>query len=147
MCSISAFGQTGPLANEPGFDYLGAAYAGIVSMGGEKDGAPYVTMTALGDVSTGAHAMGAVCAALLYRERTGRGQYLDLSLLDPYFHYHESGIQSLTLSKGAINPTTGFFTLSLMKAAAFSSASPATRLFCWVRKSMAKWMPDNSRPS
>jgi crotonobetainyl-CoA:carnitine CoA-transferase CaiB-like acyl-CoA transferase len=105
MCSISAFGQTGPLANEPGFDYLGAAYAGIVSMGGDRDGAPYVTMTALGDVSTGAHAMGAVCAALLYRERTGHGQYLDLSLLDTYFHYHESGIQSLSLSKGAINPT------------------------------------------
>jgi len=105
MCSISAFGQTGPLANEPGFDFLGASYAGIVSMGGEPGGAPYVIMTALGDVSTGAHAMGAICAALLYRERTGLGQYLDLSLLDTYFHYHESGIQSLSLSKGAINPT------------------------------------------
>jgi crotonobetainyl-CoA:carnitine CoA-transferase CaiB-like acyl-CoA transferase len=105
MCSISAFGQTGPLANEPGFDYLGAAYAGIVSMGGEPKGPPYVTMTAMGDVSTGAHAMGAICAALLYRERTGRGQYLDLSLLDTYFHYHEAGVQMLTLSKGAINPS------------------------------------------
>ncbi len=105
MCSISAFGQSGPLANEPGFDFLGASYAGIVSMGGEPGGAPYVIMTALGDVSTGAHAMGAVCAALLYRERTGLGQYLDLSLLDTYFHYHESGVQSLSLSKGAINPT------------------------------------------
>src|SRR5216683_259845 len=105
MCSISAFGQSGPLANEPGFDFLGAAYAGIVSMGGEPGGAPYVIMTALGDVSTGAHAMGAICAALLYRERTGLGQYLDLSLLDTYFHYHESGIQSLSLSKGAIKPT------------------------------------------
>ncbi|HYR79975.1 MAG TPA: CoA transferase, partial [Candidatus Dormibacteraeota bacterium] len=91
MCSISAFGQHGPLANEPGFDYLGAAYAGIVSMGGEPDGAPMVIMTAIGDVSTGAHAMGAICAALLYRERTGRGQHLDLSLLDTYFHYHEAG--------------------------------------------------------
>jgi crotonobetainyl-CoA:carnitine CoA-transferase CaiB-like acyl-CoA transferase len=38
MCSLSAFGQTGPLANEPGFDTLGAAYAGITSMGGEADG-------------------------------------------------------------------------------------------------------------
>ena len=38
MCSISAFGQTGPLAHEPGFDFLGAAYAGISSMGGEPDG-------------------------------------------------------------------------------------------------------------
>ena len=105
MCSISAFGQNGPLANEPGFDYLGAAYAGIVSMGGEKDGPPFVIMTAIGDVSTGAHAMGAICAALLYRERTGRGQYLDLSLLDTYFHYHEAGVETLSLSNGGINPT------------------------------------------
>jgi crotonobetainyl-CoA:carnitine CoA-transferase CaiB-like acyl-CoA transferase len=105
MCSISAFGQTGPLANEPGFDFLGASYAGIVSMGGEPGGAPYVIMSAIGDVSTGAHAMGAICAALLYRTRTGRGQYLDLSLLDTYFHYHEAGVETLSLSKGAINPT------------------------------------------
>src|ERR1700687_4048290 len=90
MCSISAFGQHGPLANEPGFDFLGAAYAGIVSMGG---------------VSAGAHPMGAICAALLYRERTGRGQHLDLSLLDTYFHYHEAGVETLSLSKGAIKPT------------------------------------------
>ena len=105
MCSISAFGQTGPLANEPGFDFLGAAHAGIVSMCGAQDGPPYVIMTAIGDVSTGAHAMGAICAALLYRERTGLGQYLDLSLLDTYFHYHEAGVEVLSLSKGAISPT------------------------------------------
>ncbi len=105
MCSISAFGQKGPLAHEPGFDYLGAAYAGIVSMGGERDGAPYVIMSAIGDVSTGAHAMGAICAALLYRERAGLGQYLDLSLLDTYFHYHEAGVEILSLSKGEISPT------------------------------------------
>ena len=49
--------------------------------------------------------MGAICAALLYRERTGRGQYLDLSLLDTYFHYHEAGVETLSLSKGAIKPT------------------------------------------
>ncbi|MGH8335748.1 MAG: CaiB/BaiF CoA transferase family protein, partial [Gammaproteobacteria bacterium] len=52
MCSISAFGQTGPLANEPGFDYLGAAYAGITSMGGEPEGPPQIPMIAIGDVST-----------------------------------------------------------------------------------------------
>jgi crotonobetainyl-CoA:carnitine CoA-transferase CaiB-like acyl-CoA transferase len=104
MCSISAFGQSGPLANEPGFDYLGAAYAGIISMCGEPDGAPYVPMVALGDVSTGVHAMGAICAALLGRVKTGRGQHLDISLLDTYFHYHEAGIQTHSLSKEAIKP-------------------------------------------
>ena len=105
MCSISAFGQTGPLAQEPGYDYLGAAYAGVVSMCGEPGGPPYVPMIALGDVSTGAHAMGAICAALLGRARTGRGQHLDISLLDTYFHYHEAGIETHTISKGKIKPT------------------------------------------
>jgi len=105
MCSMSAFGQTGPLAQEPGFDYLGGAYAGVISMGGEPGGAPYFPMIAFGDVSTGVHAMGAICAALLYRERTGRGQHLDISLLDSYFHYHESGIEAHSLSKGAVKPT------------------------------------------
>lgn len=105
MCSISAFGQSGPLAHEPGYDYLGAAYAGITSMGGEPDGAPYVIMSAIGDVSTGVHAMGAICAALLHRERTGIGQYLDISLLDSYFHYHEAGVETFSLSKGAFKPT------------------------------------------
>ncbi len=105
MCSMSAFGQSGPLAQEPGFDYLGAAYAGITSMGGEAGGAPYFSMIAIGDVSTGVHAMGAICAALLYRERTGRGQHLDISLLDTYFHYHESGVEAHSLSKGKLKPT------------------------------------------
>jgi CoA:oxalate CoA-transferase len=105
MCSMSAFGQTGPLALEPGFDFLGAAYAGVTSMGGEKDGAPYFPMIAIGDVSTGVHAMGAICAALLYRERTGRGQHLDISLLDTYFHYHEASVETHSLSRGEIRPT------------------------------------------
>ncbi|NOT55317.1 MAG: CoA transferase [Deltaproteobacteria bacterium] len=105
MCSISAFGQTGPLAHEPGFDWVGAAYSGITSMGGEPNGPPLFPMVAMGDVSTGAHAMGAICAALLYRERTGRGQHLDLSLLDTYAHYHEGSFQMYSLSKGKITPT------------------------------------------
>jgi crotonobetainyl-CoA:carnitine CoA-transferase CaiB-like acyl-CoA transferase len=105
MCSVSAFGQTGPLANQPGFDTLGAAYAGITSMGGEANGPPYVPMAAVGDVSTGAHAMGAIACALLYRERSGRGQYLDLSLLDTYFHYHDLNVQMHSLTRGEYKPT------------------------------------------
>jgi crotonobetainyl-CoA:carnitine CoA-transferase CaiB-like acyl-CoA transferase len=104
MCSVSAFGQTGPLAGQPGFDTLGAAYAAVVSMCGERDGPPYVPQLAIGDVSTGAHAMGAIACALLFREKTGRGQHLDLSLLDTYFHYHEASVQMHSLSGGAFKP-------------------------------------------
>ena len=49
--------------------------------------------------------MGAICAALLGRARTGRGQHLDISLLDTYMHYHECGVEVQSLSNGTINPT------------------------------------------
>jgi len=100
MCSISALGQTGPLANDPGFDFIGQAYAGITSLIGEEEGPPYMPMVAIGDVSAGAHAMGAIACALLYREKTGEGQYIDISLLDSYFHCHTLGLQLYSASKG-----------------------------------------------
>src|ERR1019366_7732953 len=101
MCSISALGQTGPLAHDAGFDFIGQAYAGITSLIVEAEGPPYMPMVAIGDVSTGAHAMGAIACALLYRERTGEGQYIDVSLLDSYFHCQTIGVQLYSASKGA----------------------------------------------
>lgn len=78
MCSISAFGQSGPLSHLPGYDYIAQAYSGITSMIGEKDGQPYFPLPGIGDVSTGVHATAAINGALLYRERTGQGQYVDI---------------------------------------------------------------------
>jgi crotonobetainyl-CoA:carnitine CoA-transferase CaiB-like acyl-CoA transferase len=104
MCSISSFGQSGPLAHLPGYDYIAQAYAGVTHMIGEPDGPPSFPMLGLGDVSTGVHALAAINGALLYRERTGKGQYLDISLLDSYFHCHELNVQLYSGSKGAINP-------------------------------------------
>jgi len=100
MCSISALGQTGPLAHDVGFDYIGQAYAGVTSLIGEPDGPPYLPMIAMGDVSTGVHALGAIACALLYRERTGEGQYIDISLLDAYFHCQTIGVELYSASGG-----------------------------------------------
>jgi crotonobetainyl-CoA:carnitine CoA-transferase CaiB-like acyl-CoA transferase len=86
MCSVSTFGQTGPLASNPGYDFIGQAYAGVTSLSGEEDGGYYPPALAMGDVSTGIHAYAAVATALLHRERTGEGQHLEISLLDSYFH-------------------------------------------------------------
>ena len=104
MCSVSTFGQQGPLAHLPGFDFTAQAYSGITHMIGEADGPPYFPSAALGDVSTGMNAALAVVAALLHRERTGEGQYLDIALLDAYFHCHHTAIQMYSLSGGAIKP-------------------------------------------
>jgi crotonobetainyl-CoA:carnitine CoA-transferase CaiB-like acyl-CoA transferase len=104
MCSISAMGQTGPLANLAGYDYIAQAYAGITHMIGEPEGSPYFPMVGLGDVSTGVHGLAAIACALLYRERSGRGQHLDIALLDSYFHCHDTTVVSYSASGGAIQP-------------------------------------------
>jgi crotonobetainyl-CoA:carnitine CoA-transferase CaiB-like acyl-CoA transferase len=107
MCSISALGQTGPSAEVPGFDYIAQAYAGITEVMGEQGHPPVLPMVAMGDVSTGVHALAAVACALLHRERTGEGQYIDVSLLDSYIHYHDFSLQTYTASKGKFVPTRG----------------------------------------
>jgi crotonobetainyl-CoA:carnitine CoA-transferase CaiB-like acyl-CoA transferase len=104
MCSISSLGQTGPLANRPGYDTIGAAYAGVLDMSGYPDRAPVFPALGIGDVSTGVHALAAIVSALLGRERTGRGQYIETSLLDCYFGYHELNVQMLSASRGATKP-------------------------------------------
>jgi crotonobetainyl-CoA:carnitine CoA-transferase CaiB-like acyl-CoA transferase len=104
MCSISSLGQSGPLANRPGYDTVGAAYAGVLDMCGYPDRAPVFPALGIGDVSTGVHALAAITSALLGRERTGRGQYVETSLLDCYFGYHELNVQMLSASRGTMKP-------------------------------------------
>jgi CoA:oxalate CoA-transferase len=104
MCSISTFGQEGPLANRPGYDFIGCAYSGVLSMIGERDGAPSLPQVGVGDISTGVHALSAITAALLHRERTGEGQYVETSLLDCYFSYNDMTVHTASLSGGSFLP-------------------------------------------
>ena len=104
MCSISAFGQTGPLSTLPGFDYIAMAVSGVMDMIGDPEQPPYFPMLGIGDVSAGVHALAAINGALLYRHKTGKGQYIDISLLDSYFHAHEINVQAYSGSKGKIVP-------------------------------------------
>ena len=97
MCSISLAGQSGPLNAKPGFDYMGAAYAGITVAIGESDRGPAQLPIAIGDSATGVTAAMAVGFALLHRERTGEGQYIDCSLLDTYFNMHEVNVPKSSL--------------------------------------------------
>jgi len=104
MCSVSVAGQTGPLSYKPGYDYLGASYAGVIDQLGEPDHTPITPPLAIGDISTGVAAAMAVGFALLNRERTGEGQYLDASLLDTYFHMHELSVPVVSLRPGRWSP-------------------------------------------
>jgi crotonobetainyl-CoA:carnitine CoA-transferase CaiB-like acyl-CoA transferase len=105
MCSISTFGQTGPLATRPGYDFIGCAHSGVLSMIGERDQPPALPQVGVGDISTGVHALSGILAALFHRERTGEGQYLETSLLDCYFSYHDMTVHSASLSGGTIHPS------------------------------------------
>ena len=85
-CSITGFGQTGPYATRAGYDMIIQAAGGFMSLTGERDdlpgGGPQKGGVAVSDLMTGMYATVAVLAALAWREKSGKGQYIDLALLD-----------------------------------------------------------------
>jgi formyl-CoA transferase/CoA:oxalate CoA-transferase len=81
-CSISGFGQTGPRRDQPGYDAVVQAEAGLMSITGEADGPPFRLGVAIADIVTGMFAAQGVAMALLARVRTGRGQLVDVGMLD-----------------------------------------------------------------
>jgi crotonobetainyl-CoA:carnitine CoA-transferase CaiB-like acyl-CoA transferase len=81
-CSISGFGQTGPYADQPGYDFMIQAMGGIMSLTGPEDGEPYKVGVGIADVMCGMYACTAILAALQHRGETGEGQYIDVALLD-----------------------------------------------------------------
>ncbi|GAB3324251.1 CaiB/BaiF CoA transferase family protein [Haliea atlantica] len=85
-CSVTGFGQTGPDARRPGYDYLIQGRSGLMSITGQPDGQPGAEPMKVGvatsDLSAGLYATIGILAALRHAERTGEGQHLDISLLD-----------------------------------------------------------------
>jgi crotonobetainyl-CoA:carnitine CoA-transferase CaiB-like acyl-CoA transferase len=85
-CSLTGFGQSGPYADRPGYDFIFQGMGGLMSITGERDdlpgGGPQKVGIAVSDVFAGMYASLAVTAALLHRERTGVGQFIDLAIFD-----------------------------------------------------------------
>lgn len=81
-CSVTGFGQTGPYAKRPGYDFLIQAMGGIMSLTGEPDGQPMKVGVGIADVMAGMYAGVGILAALRHRQATGLGQHIDISLLD-----------------------------------------------------------------
>jgi glutaryl-CoA transferase len=81
-CSITGFGQDGPYAERPGYDFIIQGMSGLMSITGSPAGEPTKAGVAIADVFTGLYAANAIQAALLARVRTGMGQRIDLALLD-----------------------------------------------------------------
>ncbi|UTW04258.1 CoA transferase [Amphritea atlantica] len=97
-CSVTGFGQDGPYAERAGYDFMIQAMGGLMSVTGDPDGQPMKVGVALVDVMTGLYACNAIQAALLHRNESGIGQYIDMALLD---------VQVATLANQAMNYLVG----------------------------------------
>jgi len=101
-CSISAFGRTGPLRERPGFDLIAQAYGGAIAITGEPGHTPIASGVPMGDCGAGTLAFGAIGHALFHRERTGEGQFLDISMVEAIFHMHPFAVQGPSVTGGKL---------------------------------------------
>lgn len=104
MASISGFGRESSHADRPAFDMIAQAYSGVMFVTGEADGPPLPMGTSVADVMSGVHAATGIGFALFNRERTGRGQFIDIAMVDVLFHAHELGVQGPALTGGRWKP-------------------------------------------
>lgn len=81
-CSITGFGQDGPYAPRPGYDFIVQGLSGVMDLTGDPQGQPQKIGVAFADIMTGLYATIAIQAALAERERSGQGQHIDMALLD-----------------------------------------------------------------
>jgi formyl-CoA transferase len=81
-CTITGYGYTGPYRHLPGYDFIIQAQGGLMSITGPEEGEPYKVGVAIADITAGLFACNAILAALFEHQRSGRGQRIDISLLD-----------------------------------------------------------------
>ena len=134
-CSITGFGQTGPYAARPGYDFLAQGMGGIMSLTGSPDGEPQKVAVGITDLMTGMYATVGILAALRHRDQHGEGQHIDVALLDAQVawlanagtHYLTSGEAPPRLGNGHPNivpyevfpASDGYFILAVGNDAQF----------------------------
>jgi CoA:oxalate CoA-transferase len=104
LCSISGFGQTGPYSERMAFDVISQAMSGLMSITGHPENPPTRVGTSLGDVNAAVHAAFAIMTALWHREKTGKGQQVDVSMLETMVAILEGGIVRWTIGKELLTP-------------------------------------------
>ncbi|MFW6114093.1 MAG: CaiB/BaiF CoA transferase family protein, partial [Actinomycetota bacterium] len=106
MCSISGYGQYGPLSHLPAYDAVIQAMSGLMSTTGFPDGPPVRAGTLIVDISCAFYSAFGICAALLAREKTGQGEYLDISMYDVAINLLEAKFVDYTVT-GNVPQRTG----------------------------------------
>lgn len=140
-CSISGFGQAGPLAARPSYDVVAQAMSGFMSVTGEPEGSPVFAGDSIGDTVPGLYAAWAICAALFRRERTGQGERIDISMFDSLFSLLPTALSQFQLTGeapsrtganhplsapfGAYRASDGYFVLAVANGALFRKLSEA----------------------
>ncbi|HXZ36363.1 MAG TPA: CoA transferase, partial [Thermodesulfobacteriota bacterium] len=102
--SISGFGQTGPYSERMAFDVTSQAMSGLMSITGHPGAPPTRVGTSLGDVNASVHAAFAIMTALWHREKTGKGQWVDVSMMETMVAILEGGIVRWTIGKELLTP-------------------------------------------
>ncbi len=100
MASISGFGRKGVYSHKTAFDLIAQAFSGFMEVTGAADGPPMPVGVSFADVSSGVHALAGLGMALYHRERTGRGQHVDIAMVDSLFHAHEIALQAEVITNG-----------------------------------------------
>jgi CoA:oxalate CoA-transferase len=95
--SISGFGQSGPYRNKVAYDGVAQAMGGLASLTGQPDGVPVKAGPAISDATSGVHTALAIMAALYYRHQSGKGQYIDVAMMDTVFSMLENAVSMRTL--------------------------------------------------
>lgn len=104
MASISGFGQWGPYSERIAFDHISQAMSGMMSITGHPDSPPTRVGTSLGDVNASVHAAFAIMTALWHREKTGVGQYIDISMQEAMVSILEGAIARWTIGRELQTP-------------------------------------------
>ena len=122
FCSITGFGQTGPNAHRPGYDFVIQGMAGFMSVTGTPDGEPLRAGLAVADLTTGMYSALAILAALRHRDATGQGQHIDMALFDVSFGWLANQAQNYLIG-GKVPGRTGNTHPNLVPYQLFSTAS------------------------
>lgn len=128
-CSVSGYGRTGPFAQRAGYDFLIQAESGLMAITGEPDGSPQKLGVAICDVLAGMNCVQAILAALFVRERTGRGQAIEIALLDSAVAAL-ANVASGSLNGGGDAERYGNAHASIVPYAAFEAADAPFVLAC-----------------
>ena len=100
VATVSGFGRDSAYSEKVAFDLIAMAYSGMLHITGEPDRSPVMVGTSIADVMSGVHTVAGIGLALYHRERTGRGQHIDISMVDSMFHAHEMALQGHSITKG-----------------------------------------------